>query len=157
MNSYYKIALAGLLHDIGKFYQRARRGKNQSYQEFIYQHALFTKQWFEDPEIKPSLSKAFSNIDEIKILASRHHNPVDSLESKVLQKADHLSSEEREKEKEDEFNLLHTVFERVSFIEDSKKEDDLEFWGYYKLKPLDFENLEDTVFPVIIQRTAKKK
>ncbi len=159
MNSYYKIALAGLLHDIGKFYQRAGRGKNQSYQEYKdeykYEHALLTKQWFEDPEIKPSLSKAFSNIDEIKILASRHHNPVDSLESKVLQKADHLSSEEREKEKEDEFNLLHTVFERVSFIEDSKKEDDLEFWGYYKLKPLDFENLEDTVFPVIIQRTAK--
>jgi hypothetical protein len=27
MNSYYKIALAGLLHDIGKFYQRAGRGK----------------------------------------------------------------------------------------------------------------------------------
>jgi CRISPR-associated protein Csm1 len=155
MNSYYKIALAGLLHDIGKFYQRAGKGKNQSYQEFKYQHALFTHQWFEDPEIKPSLSKAFNDIDEIKVLAAKHHNPEDSLESKVLQKADHLSSEEREKEKEDEFNLLHTVFERVSFIEDSKKEDDLEFWGYYRLKPLDFENLEDTIFPVIIQRTAK--
>jgi len=155
MNSYYKIALAGLLHDIGKFYQRAGKGKNLPYQEFKYQHALYTYQWFEDPEIKPSLSKAFNDIDEIKVWASRHHNPEDSLESKVLQKADHLSSEEREKEKEDEFNLLHTVFERVSFIEDSKKEDDLEFWGYYKLKPLDFENLEDTIFPVIIQRTAK--
>jgi len=155
MNNYYKIALAGLLHDIGKFYQRAGKGKNQPYQEFKYQHALFTHQWFEDPEIKSSLSKAFSNIDEIGTLASKHHKPDNSLESKVLQKADHLSSEEREKEKEDEFNLLHTVFERVSFIEDSEKEDDLEFWGYYKLKPLDFENLEDVIFPVIIQRTAK--
>jgi CRISPR-associated protein Csm1 len=99
MNSYYKIALAGLLHDIGKFYQRAGKGKNQPYQEFKYQHALFTHQWFEDPEIKPSLSKAFSNIDEIRTLAlaSKHHKPDNSLESRILQKADHLSSEERKR------------------------------------------------------------
>ncbi|SNZ10618.1 CRISPR-associated protein Cas10/Csm1, subtype III-A/MTUBE [Persephonella hydrogeniphila] len=144
MQEIEKIALAGLLHDIGKFYQRAKNPQckyNQN--EFKYAHACLSYQWI--LENKDLLGKPLNiDIEEIAKIASKHHNPTkDKNLEKIMQLADWFSSAEREKVLEDEIDYLHSVFERVSFEEEVNE--DFKYYGYYKLKPLSLD--KDTIFP----------
>lgn len=113
-----KIYLAALIHDIGKFYQRADSGssRNSDYlkqevlncestfcpkhpkgEYYTHKHVLWTAQFLVDH------SEVFLNIshregineltgkDTLIRLASNHHKPSSDLE-KLIQRADHLAS-----------------------------------------------------------------
>lgn len=108
-----QIYLAGLLHDIGKFYQRADEfgaSKSKILSEpikkletaicpvynglYSHKHVLWTAQFFEDYESHLKQYISFSSdfsYDKLLRLASAHHKPLSFLE-KILQKADHYSS-----------------------------------------------------------------
>jgi len=88
----FNAALAGLLHDIGKFAQRAAEGKHiqwddEAKQEFKYQHALFT-----DGAVEQIVPQQWR--EGMRGAAGRHHRPVEHLE-RVVSLADRLSAGER--------------------------------------------------------------
>ncbi len=96
------LVLAALLHDIGKFAQRAGAAKSAGMeQEYCkidqngkptHTHVLYTDAFIEDtrfplpPELEAKRSK-------LARLASAHHKPaLDSMEELCIQRADRLSS-----------------------------------------------------------------
>jgi len=87
----WQAALAGLLHDIGKFAQRAGEQvsnewrDNRTQQEFKYQHALHT--WHFINKYVPASLQAGA-------LAAHHHRPQNAYQAR-LRLADQLSSGER--------------------------------------------------------------
>jgi len=101
-----KIALAGLLHDIGKFIERTGEEIPDDYianNQFLYQpkyegryshkHALYTAYFietFRDYFPKDLIEHSSHEISLIN-LAAKHHNP-NSIEQKIIQEADYLSS-----------------------------------------------------------------
>lgn len=101
-----KIALAGLLHDIGKFTERTGEKLPDDYIEnnqFLYQpkyegryshkHALYTAYFidtFKNYFPKDLIEHSSHEVSLIN-LAAKHHNPT-SLEQKIIQEADYLSS-----------------------------------------------------------------
>ena len=99
------VAVAGLLHDIGKFGQRAEiKLKDDSYKsyDYRYNHARYTAQ------ILHELS--FNLGDELSDSASVHHNPKDDI-SWVIASADRMASGfEREK-----FNEYNARFDKEDF------------------------------------------
>ncbi len=104
-----KLCLASLLHDIGKFYQRAdERNENGSFQflsrecqnmassycpagrdnDYSHKHVLWTAQFIRENELEKSL-----NMRGLERLAAAHHNPdPNNILERILQKADHWSS-----------------------------------------------------------------
>jgi CRISPR-associated protein Csm1 len=102
-----KIYLAALLHDIGKFYQRADDIGAASSKEldqtvknleayacpknkegfYTHKHVLWTAQFFIDQK----LSEKGENDESLLQLASYHHKPA-SFNQSIVQYADHLSS-----------------------------------------------------------------
>jgi CRISPR-associated protein Csm1 len=110
-----EIYLAALLHDIGKFYQRADE-KGLAGSRFIspeihnledvlcplykgkasHKHVIWTAQFFKDFEshLKPLISSASSmSYDSILRAAAAHHSPRKSaLHEIIIQKGDHYSS-----------------------------------------------------------------
>ena len=107
-----KIYLGALLHDIGKFYQRADKNGTQNSEflsqlsknsestlcpqyngKYSHKHVLWTVDFFE--KYKQQFKNLVKTDDGISIerLASAHHNPdKDSLYEKIIQKADWYSS-----------------------------------------------------------------
>lgn len=116
-NTREKIYLAAMLHDIGKFYQRADKGSVAS-SEFLndyckdessfcpskdgfytHKHVLWTAQFIEDytPVFKRLADTDIDNLtnkDNLINLASGHHLPKDQLSEfgKIIKEADCLSS-----------------------------------------------------------------
>lgn len=111
------VYLAALLHDIGKFYQRADDSgasssrilsdnvkglecmiapKNSKTQLFTHKHVLWTAQFFEDQQqhLAPYLANIPSwNLGRLMQLSAAHHNPNENnLLERIIQKADHYSS-----------------------------------------------------------------
>ena len=109
-----EVYLAALLHDIGKFWQRAdedgaRRSillsdyiKNILAHEicpvnekgYSHKHVLWTAQFFETHNnVFKNLIKSKAEIiyGDLMLLSSRHHNPATVFE-KIIQKADHYSA-----------------------------------------------------------------
>lgn len=108
-----EIYLASLLHDIGKFMQRAdENGLDRSKKinpevkklqdiycplnkdGFSHKHVLWTAQFIEDNKniLGQVLSRSScGTVDELMKLASRHHNPEDIFQ-KIIQKADNYSA-----------------------------------------------------------------
>ncbi len=113
-----KIYLAALLHDIGKFYQRADTGsvKSSKFLEetvknnidffckqkpygYSHVHVLWTAQFFQDfknifRNVIPKGNEVNhdTGLDTITQLSASHHNPGNSILQYIIQKADHLSS-----------------------------------------------------------------
>ena len=141
----YLIALAGLFHDIGKFYQRAigETTSEKDKDEFKYAHAVLSARWIEKQK------NIFEKVEEgltAKLInwGARHHNPTEELESKLMQIADWYSSaHDREKILKDELNIMHSVFERVSFTK--YKEGDEKNFGLYIPDKLELN--EKNIFP----------
>lgn len=111
------IHLAALLHDIGKFYQRADKSGVQSSEQidsfhkkfesvicptrdgrYTHKHVIWTAQFFDDfKEIFENNIDAFGKVGDVAKQtvrwASAHHNPnAASLEECIVQLADHCSS-----------------------------------------------------------------
>jgi CRISPR-associated protein Csm1 len=139
------IALAGLLHDIGKFAQRAgwqvstEWSEEKSQQEFKYHHALHT--WY-------FVNKCVPGEFGVGVLAAYHHRP-QTPDQQRIRLADQLSAGERDsgKERDDSDRKihpkqLHPIFTQI--VADAKehpKKGEL----YLPLKPLTLE--KDTIFP----------
>lgn len=122
------IALAGLLHDVGKFMQRAEVPLANASKEMenticpVYQgryshkHVLWTSEFFDLFDRHPLLA-AKAGDDSLSSLASYHHNPSSPLQ-KLIQLADCLSSaNDRMHDSEDhgrdayKKERLHSIFE----------------------------------------------
>ena len=105
------VYLSAILHDIGKFYQRADERNGNSfnflsaalwnnpgiycpsyYGRYSHKHVLWTAQFFEDNKeiFRYVLSNAYNKLES---LASSHHNPhPGNVLEQIIQKADHWSS-----------------------------------------------------------------
>lgn len=162
----YLLAVAGLFHDIGKFYQRTGDFQGcKDYQDFKYQHACLSAEAI-NRELKEGFEAVFSPQEvDVIIKGVYHHKPDrnDPLQY-ILQQADHCSSSERAQRavsyvpdslKNDQ-NLgkafqqfvsnnprLISVFESLSIDGQEKQAGNF----VYKLSPLDLER--ETIFPVI--------
>ncbi len=105
-----EVALAGLLHDIGKFAQRTDRYKlKDSFSPAIYHyaHAAYTAQVLHDRSL------VFELPEEVIDMAAMHHAP-DNDESWIVAAADRMASG-FEREKFDDYNAMYKE-------EDSKKQ-----------------------------------
>lgn len=151
---YYEIIIASLLHDIGKFKERAYEGKehaafpreieaivlpSHSDGRYSHRHALWTYDFFENDCKTLNLPRELDWI-KIKNLAAKHHNASTPDES-IIDLADNISaasdrSDETDYVKGGNFKRhLRSVFTRISL---SKSIDTL--YGY-DLKPLTPENV----------------
>ncbi|GIV28177.1 MAG: type III-A CRISPR-associated protein Cas10/Csm1 [Bacteroidia bacterium] len=129
-NEKYKIYLAALLHDIGKFWQRAdtyingkweNLNKDQFKEEvfcpkynnsYSHKHVLWTAQFVEE-----ILGIKGEGEESLIRIAAKHHDPGSNLLCNIITKADHLSS----------------GMDRSQLTEDQKNEDDI---GNYKSTPI---------------------
>ena len=151
------IALGGLLHDIGKFYQRTGRAERaQNKEDFGYPHAelsyKITKEILDALEIKDERDR------ELVLSACFHHKPDTNYEEAsphffpirvIFRLADLFASVERSKEKEEEtrqeFKRLRPVFEIVNIGKKTPSEG-----YYYKLAPLSlrYDGFTHPLFPI---------
>ncbi|WP_353683960.1 type III-A CRISPR-associated protein Cas10/Csm1 [Thermodesulfovibrio sp. 3907-1M] len=163
-----KIALAGMLHDIGKFMERAELKIPQKYIDnnqalyqpkthwhYTHKHALYTAYFIDEmSEYFPSQFTEYSSPkDSIVNLCAKHHRPdSDSPEQIIIQEADCISSgiERREfEEKEEsvrkakEIPLL-SIFEDISITENWKAVSSQEFRFSYPVREISPVN----IFPI---------
>lgn len=126
----YKIYLAALLHDIGKFWQRADKYENGKWQDldtnkfnettfcpkynnsYSHKHVLWTAQFIEE-----ILSVLGDGDNSLIRMAAMHHNPGNNNLFNIITKADHLSS----------------GMDRNQLTEDQRNENDV---GSYKSTPI---------------------
>ena len=97
--SSHLFALAGLLHDIGKFALRAGEGAiwiwdEEGKRDYRYKHALLTADFVERHVPAPWKT-------EVKLLAGNHHRPARP-DDRIIVLADHLSAGERAETVDDE-------------------------------------------------------
>ena len=135
-------ALAGLLHDIGKFALRAGEGATRTWdaegkRDYRYKHALLTADFVE--RVVPAPWKT-----EVKLLAGNHHRPQRE-DDWIVTLSDHLSAGERADAIDDEEprtvhpQQLLSIFSSVS-AEDQRAKD-----AYLPLSELRLE--EKALFP----------
>lgn len=166
----YTIALAGLLHDIGKFMQRAEvplsaasmgmensicKPNKKGY--YDYRHALYTNEFFEHFALHPHLGTSLEQ-DSIANLAAYHHSP-NSKMKELIHLADRLSSGSDRQEDEDCHSdrerykkaRMHVIFDYLSLGD--KKNDSAAF--RYELDPLDGD--AENCFPTHINNLSPKE
>ncbi|WP_423792981.1 type III-A CRISPR-associated protein Cas10/Csm1 [Methanocaldococcus indicus] len=160
MDEYKALQIGALLHDIGKFVQRAKNIRKKHHWEIGYE---FLKDKFEEGFLK-DLTDEEKNL--ILDIVKNHHN--DSKKTGligIVRLADWLSSGEREKPPNEsdenlesienkEYQALLSIFESVMILkelEEDLKTNDLSSYYYeiykngfkYDLKPL---NIKDAIF-----------
>ncbi len=152
---YQTVLLAALLHDIGKFMQRAEvplfaqsKGMENTlcpvYQgRYSHRHVLWTNEFFELFQNHPVFGAVLEK-DSICNLASFHHRPETKLQE-IIRLADWLSSGservEDEEASDDRENYkkarMHSILEYMSIAENKMTEAQYR----YELKPLDNNSL----------------
>ena len=144
----YRLALAGLLHDIGKFAQRAGEqvsaewsdGKTQA--DFKYQHALHSWHF-----INRYVPREF----QVGVLAAYHHRPQNS-EQRLIRLADQLSAGERDtgQTRDDSDRTihpkqLHPIFTQITLQGQPHPASERPKHCYLPLKPLALQR--EVLFP----------
>ncbi len=135
----YRLALGGLLHDIGKFAYRAgetfggadrwwKQASKEEREPYGYYHA-YLGAWFAERYLPRKWS--------VEDLVARHHRPT-TPEERIVALADTLSAGEREKEDEpqpgeDPIRQLRPIFGSVSLHGKKLEENRI---GYLPLRPL---------------------
>ncbi|MEW6579785.1 MAG: type III-A CRISPR-associated protein Cas10/Csm1 [Chloroflexota bacterium] len=132
-------ALAGLLHDIGKFWQRAGNDpRGPGYESFGPEdygqhgaHATWSAAFIEH--------RVPQSLRDVGYAALYHHKPQDHL-SKIVALADRLASGERADEADKQPRNLLSVFCQIGEDDQSRPES-----AYFPLRPLALD--EATIFP----------
>lgn len=153
------VVVAALLHDVGKFAQRARSQKDASLKEkycpinwltkrYSHAHVLYTHPFIENALKVPD--ELAGREQEIAHLASCHHKPDDVIAEKALTRGDCLSAGlDRIGEKKRYGNYLSTrmlsVFHQIAFC-DRKKDDSIFAYPYYPL-----EEMSERSFPATLK------
>jgi len=93
------IYLAALLHDIGKFYERAYPDKYDKDDVYKWSHAVYTRRFYDDYAQVREILKMFNPEESagdrnLINLAAKHHQPA-TREEKIITYADWFSSSER--------------------------------------------------------------
>jgi len=155
-----KVALAGLLHDIGKFAQRAEvplsvntKGLESSICKldkghYTYRHVLWTNEFFELQMNHPHLGADY-NQDSLSNLSAYHHNPSSKLQE-IIQLADCLSSgSERQDDEETSARRdgykktrMHCIFDHMHLDQKHNPEKNYR----YELRPM--EGTMENCFPL---------
>ncbi len=152
---YQTVALAGLLHDIGKFLNRA---------DVQRKHPLFSADYVSSAEFKKRLGKDWVDFELLKILVQRHHEyykmPDELLVQKIkdthtralayiVSRADSYSSSERLGEEPSELDFknarLRSILTRVDI---EKGQPLLQYYNIQKLLP-------GAAFPVSINELSQ--
>jgi len=165
-----KIALAGLLHDIGKFSQRAElelsstsKGMESSICKctpqgyYSHRHVLWTNEFFEIFVGHPHLGTTLEQ-DSIANLSAYHHNPSTRLQD-LIQLADCLSSGSERQEDEEisgdrehyKKSRLHVIFDYLKLEEKQNSQP----MYRYELDPMD-DDLENG-FPTPVANLSPKE
>ncbi len=166
--------VSAILHDIGKFYQRADEKIGNSFKylsanlwnnpgiycpsyngRYSHKHVLWTAQFFEDEKdvFRNALPNAYKNLES---LASSHHNPhPGNVLEQIIQKADHWSSgidrtagaglEDDKDESEKLENKTFKTVEMCSIFEHVFNDDTARDYKY-KL-PISALSLDENFFP----------
>ncbi len=158
------LVIAALLHDVGKFAQRAGRPKSPELEGELcpigsknrratHQHVLYTNYFIEDTSILPLPEELEGHRSRIARLAAAHHKPGESeLLEKAISIADRLSAggdridEQVENEGDYKTARLASVFDQVSL----KSKQVEERRSYYPLIPMGRD-----VFPVTLAEAQK--
>jgi len=144
-NEAKKVALMGLLHDIGKFSQRAFWGERKRHEE----HG---SEWLETHVLPKLKFLSDQQKEEIYQVVLRHHEPSPyEWDLRVLKLADYLASGERvERESEDvgdpSQELLIPVFARLRLGNRFLPIPEQQRWRYHT-KPLRLEIPNESIFP----------
>ena len=166
----YKIAIAGFLHDIGKFAERADMPVSKEYlnnnaglyqpyyktqNRYTHKHAVYTAAFIEENEkyLPPQFNKANWGLGDSFInLAAMHHKPESPLQW-IIAIADRVSSG-FDRQKFEDYNLeikvkdytktrLIPLLEGIS-LEENSRDDSLDAYKFrYQLKEL----TPDSIFP----------
>ncbi|MEA3408142.1 MAG: type III-A CRISPR-associated protein Cas10/Csm1 [Chloroflexota bacterium] len=131
-NEIFITALAGLLHDIGKFALRAGMSSSEIWDEegreiYGYKHALLSADFCRDYVPSPWR--------EIVRHVSFHHRPHDRLD-RLVAVGDRLSAGEREPSEAAEPQRLLSIFNRISLAKEVHDNDNEDTELYLPLKPL---------------------
>jgi len=160
---YNTVVMAGLLHDIGKFFQRLWKERMK--------HPLASKKFIESPKMSRILQKEGLDIDIdlLKLLVQRHHeylgpkkpkellvqeieDPLQRALAYIVSEADNFSSSERdiEEERDWEFYKKYRIYSLFSLIniKTGVKDD-----KYYQLQEFSPGN----IFPIDKQALDRKK
>lgn len=155
-----EIVTAALLHDIGKFYQRANKPGSlleKNYEEiycplskanfYSYKHAGYTAKFFDENK---NIFTCFENYEYIRDISAMHHNST-TVFQKIISIADSVSAgidriEKRQIENPNNFrNIpLNSIFSIINLRNDRHNENNI--IKSYKLEYLSHQN----VFPVDI-------
>ena len=159
------ILLSSLLHDVGKFAQRAKDKKSPE-DEFLqpkdhngilsHWHVLYTDYFIKN--ILPLPEELENRREEIALLASIHHRPLDNRPDQCcISKADILSSgiDRVEHCLTEEFRRarLINIFEEISLTRNLDKD----FDGVKRMKLCEFSPKKEFIFPGNIETRTKKK
>lgn len=165
----YSIALAGLLHDIGKFMQRAEVSLSDESKgmegticpvyngRYSHKHVLWTSEFFEQNSTHRHIGMKPVE-DSIANLAAYHHKPATKLQE-LIQIADRLSSgsdrqEDEESHKDREWYKkarMHSIFDYLHL--ENRKNETAKY--RYELDPLD--NDVENCFPTTLNNLSPKE
>ena len=146
-SEHYAIILGALLHDIGKFVQRAQT--NPMGQD----HSRWGEEWFQN-HLSEKLNKVFNEKDKqlIRSAIGNHHEHEKfiSMADAISAGMDRIEIKMDEEEKGDPFSdRLISIFSKVSISDEHKPE------RYYRFAPLGKERLQE-IFPIDQKKCSPK-